>query len=99
VYSKFPKSATPCFIKLSECARWPWGIRIVREGATLIPTLDAHAQHPGVFTEKELVGFATATAPASQLASQQRHGVMKKARSKKTNDTPESIGSPDPLSQ
>ena len=59
------------------------GIRIVREGATLIPTLDAHAQHPGVFTEKELVGFATAMAPASQLASQQRHGVMKKARSKK----------------
>jgi len=55
----------------------------VREGATLIPTLDAHSQHPGVFTEDELVGFATATTPASQLASQQRHGVMKKARSKK----------------
>ena len=59
------------------------GIRIVREGATLIPTLDAHAQHPGVFTEEALAGFATATAPASQLASQQRHGVMQKARSKK----------------
>ena len=59
------------------------GIRIVREGATLIPTRDAHAQHPGVFTEEDLAGFATATAPESQLASQQRHGVMKKARSKK----------------
>ena len=55
----------------------------MREGATLIPTLDAHSQHPGVFTEDELMKFATATAPASQLASQQRHGVMKKARSKK----------------
>ena len=75
------------------------GIRIVREGATLIPTLDAHAQHPGVFTEEDLAGFATATAPESQLASQQRHGVMKKARSKKKNITPESIGSPYPQSQ
>jgi hypothetical protein len=59
------------------------GIRIVREGATLIPTLDAHAQHPGVFSEQDLAGFATATAPASQLASEQRHGIMKKARSEK----------------
>lgn len=59
------------------------GIRIVREGATLIPTLDAHAQHPGVFSEQDLTRFSTATAPASQLASQQRHGVMQKARSKK----------------
>ena len=65
------------------------GIRIVREGATLIPTLDAHALHPGVFTEADLTGFATATAPESQLASQQRHGVMKKARSKKKKITPE----------
>ena len=60
------------------------GIRIVREGATLIPTLDAHAQHPGVFTEQDLVEFSTATTPASQLASQQRHGVMQKSRSKKS---------------
>jgi len=75
------------------------GIRIVRDGATLSPTLDAGAQHPGVFTEKELVGFATAMAPASQLASQQRHGVMKKARSKKATNTPESVGSPDPQTQ
>jgi len=75
------------------------GIRIVREGATLIPTLDAHSQHPGVFTEDELMKFATATAPASQLASQQRHGVMKKARSKKKNPAPESTGSPYPISQ
>jgi hypothetical protein len=75
------------------------GIRIVREGATLIPTLDAHAQHPGVFTEEDLAGFATATAPESQLASQQRHGVMQKARSKKKKTTPESIGSPYPQSQ
>jgi len=42
----------------------------VSEGAKLIPTLDAHSQHPGVFSEEELVGFATADAPASQIASQ-----------------------------
>jgi len=75
------------------------GIRIVREGATLIPTLDAHAQHPCVFTRDELLGFATATTPASQLASQQRHGVMKKARSKKTTNSPESAGSTYPQTQ
>ena len=59
------------------------GIRIVREGPTLIPTLDAHAQHPGVFRERDLTRFANATAPVSQLASQERHKIMKKSRSKK----------------
>jgi len=50
------------------------GIRIVREGTTLIPTLDAHSRHPGVFTEGELVGFATATAPA-QASSHLSNGT------------------------
>jgi hypothetical protein len=40
---------------------------MVREGATLISTLDA--QHPGIFSEEDLAEFATATAPESQLAS------------------------------
>lgn len=35
------------------------------------------------FPEEELVGFATFTATASRLASQQQHGVIQKARSKK----------------
>ena len=61
------------------------GIRIVREGPTLIPTLDAHARHPGIFKREDLSQFATATAPPSQLASEQRHGIMKKARSKKND--------------
>lgn len=59
------------------------GVRIVREGATLIPTLDAHAAHPGVFSEQELTRFSNATAPASQLAAQDRHKIMRKSRSKK----------------
>ena len=61
------------------------GIRIVREGPTLIPTLDAHAHHQGVFTREDLSRFATATAPPSQIASQQRHGIMQKGRSKKND--------------
>ena len=63
------------------------GIRIVREGPTLIPTLDAHARHPGVFTREVLSRFASATAPPSQIASQQRHGIMKKGRSKKNDSS------------
>jgi hypothetical protein len=59
------------------------GIRIVRDGPTLIPALDAHAHHPSVFTREDLAPFATATAPSSQIASQQRHGIMQKGRSKK----------------
>lgn len=59
------------------------GIRIVREGATLIPTLDAHAAHPGVLSQSDLSRYANASAPASQLAAQDRHKTMRKSRSKK----------------
>ncbi len=63
------------------------GIRIVRDGPTLIPTLDAHANHPGVFTREDLSPFEMATAPPSQLESQQRHGIMRKSRSKKNGSS------------
>jgi hypothetical protein len=63
------------------------GVRIVREGPTLLPTLDAHAHHPGIFTREELSRFSTATAPPSQVASQQRHGIMQKGRSKKSDSS------------
>jgi len=59
------------------------GIRIVREGPTLIPTLDAHAKHPSVFTRDDLSRFTSATIPTSQVESEQRHRIMKKGRSKK----------------
>lgn len=61
------------------------GIRIVREGPTLIPTLDAHANHPGVFTRNELAPFEDATAPPSQIDAQHRHNIMRKGRSKKND--------------
>jgi hypothetical protein len=61
------------------------GVRIVREGPTLLLTLDAHANHPEVFTRQDLFPFRLASAPSSQSASQQRHTIMRKSRSKKTN--------------
>ena len=61
------------------------GIRIVRDGPTLLPTLDAHASHPGVFSREDLFPFRFAQPPASQLESQQRHVIMRKSRSKKND--------------
>ena len=63
------------------------GVRIVREGPTLAPTLDAHTSHPGVFTREDLFPFRMASPPPSQLASQQRHGIMRKSRSKKNDSS------------
>ena len=63
------------------------GVRIVRDGPTLIPTLDAHASLPGVFTREDLFPFRMASPPPSQLASQQRHGIMRKSRSKKNESS------------
>jgi len=61
------------------------GIRIVRDGPTLAPTLDAHASHSERFTRTELFPFRLASPPSSQLASQQRHAIMRKSRSKKND--------------
>lgn len=63
------------------------GVRIVRDGPTLAPTLDAHTSHPGVFTREDLFPFRMASPPPSQLASQQRHGIMRKSRSKKNESS------------
>lgn len=59
------------------------GIRIVRDGPTLVPALDSHSSHPGIFHREDLFAFRTASAPPGQLSSQQRHGIMRKGRSKK----------------
>jgi len=59
------------------------GVRIVRDGPTLIPTLDAHASHPAAFSRENLFPFRLASPPSSQLASQQRHVIMRQGRSKK----------------
>lgn len=59
------------------------GKRIVQEGPTLLPTLDAHLWHPGLFTPDDLMPYADASIPAAQAASRARHKIMLKARSQK----------------
>jgi hypothetical protein len=59
------------------------GVRIVQEGATMVPTLDAHAAHPGPFTVDDLLVYRTAREPPCQKQALYRRKVMRKARSKK----------------
>ena len=59
------------------------GVRLVREGPTLLPALDARREHEGLFTAEELYPYRAQPAPADQQAAQYRHRVMRRARSKK----------------
>lgn len=63
------------------------GIRIVRDGPTLIPTLDAHMSHPHVFSREDLFPFRFASPPLSQVAARHRHVIMRQSRSKKNDVT------------
>ena len=59
------------------------GIRLVREGPTLLPALDAHREHDGLFTAEQLYPYRDQPAPADQQAAEHRHRVMRRARSSK----------------
>jgi hypothetical protein len=59
------------------------GVRLVQQGATLIPALDAHRGHEGLFTEEDLQPYRNAQAPPCQQEALHRRKVMRKARSKK----------------
>ncbi len=59
------------------------GIRIVQEGPTLVPALDADVAHPGPFTVADLLPYRTAKEPLSQRQAIDRRKIMRKARSKK----------------
>lgn len=59
------------------------GVRIVQEGPTLIPVLDAHLHGAEPFTAAELLPYRTAEVPDCQTKAQQRRKIMRKARSKK----------------
>jgi len=59
------------------------GVRLVREGPTLLPALDAHRERDGLFTAAELHPYRDQPAPADQQAAQHRHRVMRRARSQK----------------
>lgn len=58
------------------------GVRLVQEGPTLIPALDAHALHPEPFDAAALRPFQEAQAPASQIETLLRRRIMRRARSK-----------------
>jgi hypothetical protein len=63
------------------------GVRIVQEGATLLPTLNAHETHPKPFTAAELLPFWQAVEPEGQREAIQRRKIMGKARSKKSDQS------------
>ena len=58
------------------------GVRLVQEGPTLLPALDAHALHPQPFEAGSLLPFKDAQAPACQREAMRRRRVMRRARSK-----------------
>jgi hypothetical protein len=59
------------------------GTRLVQEGPTLAPTLDAHLHHPDPFTADELVPYRCAQPPPSQKAAIARRRIARSARSSK----------------
>ena len=59
------------------------GVRLVQEGATLLPTLNAHEQHPGAFSAAELLEYRDAPLPECQRQAFHRRRIMRKARSPK----------------
>jgi hypothetical protein len=59
------------------------GVRIVQEGPTLLPVLDAHSKHPTVFTVEELFPYINAKPPECQTNAIQRRSIMRKACSTK----------------
>jgi hypothetical protein len=59
------------------------GTRIVHEGPTLVPTLDAHLNRQQPFSQEELFPYANAAIPTAQQESLHRRRVMRQARSLK----------------
>ena len=59
------------------------GVRIVQEGPTLAPALDAHLLHPIPFTPEELMPYAQAGLPASERDAIHRRKIERRARSRK----------------
>lgn len=59
------------------------GVRLVQEGATLMPTLDAHKDRQEPFQAEELLGYKDAKPPKQEQEAMHRRKVMRRARSKK----------------
>ena len=59
------------------------GVRLVQEGATLMPTLDAHKDRDEPYKPGELLGYKDAKPPSQEQEATHRRQVMRRARSKK----------------
>ena len=59
------------------------GVRLVQEGATLMPALDAHKDREEPFEAEELLGYKDAKPPKQEQEAMHRRKVMRRARSKK----------------
>lgn len=59
------------------------GVRIVQEGPTLAPALDAHLDRESPFTPEDLIPFARAGLPASERDAIHRRKIMRRARSRR----------------
>ena len=59
------------------------GVRLVQEGATLMPVLDAHKDRGKPFQTEELLGFKEAQPPKEEQEAMHRRKIMRRARSKK----------------
>jgi len=59
------------------------GVRLVQEGATLMPVLDAHKGREEPFQVEELLGYKDAKPPRQEQQTMHRRKVMRRARSKK----------------
>jgi hypothetical protein len=59
------------------------GVRLVQEGATLMPVLDAHKGRETPYQAKELLGYKEAKPPRQEREALHRRKVMRRARSKK----------------
>ena len=59
------------------------GVRLVQEGPTLLPALDAHLLHPQPFSSVDLRPYVKAPLPTCQCLAIGRRKLMRKARSKK----------------
>ena len=59
------------------------GVRIVRQGPTLMLALDAHVHHEEPLTVDDLMPYRLAGVPQSQQEAVERGKIMRKARSRK----------------
>jgi hypothetical protein len=59
------------------------GVRLVQEGATLMPALDAHKDREEPFQAEELRDYKNAKPPHQEREAMHRREVMRRARSKK----------------